>query len=125
MNSNNSGWNKHPDYQIEIKRVNKHIFIQVNGEKIVDSSRVLLLCEQNHEPVYYFPREDVKMEYLQKIAKHTTCPFKGAACHWALKFKNTQISIAAWSYEQPYKHVINIKNHIAFYPEVLEFANVS
>ncbi|MFV1985601.1 MAG: DUF427 domain-containing protein [Thiohalomonadales bacterium] len=124
MNSNSSGWRKHPDYQIEIKLINKHIFIQINGEKIVDSSKVLLLCEQNHEPVYYFPRQDVKMLYMQKIEKQTTCPYKGEASHWSLKLQHTQIRIAAWSYEQPYEQVIDIKNHIAFYPEVMVFVNI-
>lgn len=111
-----------PDYQIDIKRHDKRVVIVIDGEKIVDSSQALLLCEQDHDQVYYFPHWDVTMQFMEKITKKISCLYKGEASHWSLNIKNTKITIAAWSYENPMEQVSRIKNYIAFYPEVMKYA---
>lgn len=120
MKNNDSAWLTHPDYQINISLVKKHACILMNKVMIADSHQALLLSEQNHSPVYYFPRQDVRMELLHKISKITFCPFKGEATHWALFTNDAQVKVAAWSYEDPFEQVSAIKNHIAFYPDVLD-----
>lgn len=120
MNNKKSEWLAHPDYQIDISNVNKHISILVNEKMLADSHQTLLLSEQDHPPVYYIPRTDVRMELLHKVNKVTFCPFKGEATYWALKENSGQLKIIAWGYEKPFEQVSAIKNSIAFYPDQLD-----
>ncbi|MFV2061760.1 MAG: DUF427 domain-containing protein [Gammaproteobacteria bacterium] len=122
MKSNSSAWLAQPNYQIDITPVNKRIVIKIDNQIILDSQNALLLSEQGHHAVYYFPASDIKMAYLEKISKETFCPFKGSARHWSLLFNNRTIEIAAWSYEQPFEQVKSIKDYIAFYPAVMKNA---
>ncbi len=117
-----SAWAVKPDYKINITRSKSRVGIVVNSEKIVVSNRVLLLSEQDHAPVYYFPRDDINMRMLHKTDKVTFCRFKGEAEHWSLSSDGIDIAVAAWSYVMPYREVARIKNYIAFYPEVLKYS---
>lgn len=115
---NQSAWSKHPDYKIDIKPDESHISVILSGDLIADSQQTLLVQEQDHQPVVYFPRQDVRMEWLISTTKTSFCPFKGTARHWSLDNKDQHIEVAAWSYEDPFPQVNQIKNYIAFYPEV-------
>ena len=44
--------------------------VYFNSECIADSKAMMLLCETDHLPLYYFPKKDVRMACLQpsKIA---------------------------------------------------------
>lgn len=119
---NQSIWSQHPDYKIDIISRDSEISISFNGELIAQSQHTLLLQEQDHQPVVYFPRQNVRMELLHSIAKTSFCPFKGNASYWSLDIEGHQIEMAAWSYEDPFPEMSRIKNYIAFYPEV--FSNL-
>jgi len=115
-----SGWSEHPDYKIEIDTSDRPICMVYQETVIAESRRALLLREQVYAPVYYFPREDVRMEMFEPIEKLTVCPFKGEARHWRLRVGDEHIEVSAWSYEDPFEEVKQIKDHIAFYPEAGE-----
>ena len=112
-----SAWGENPDYRIDIETCDKPVRVVFNGETIADSQHTLLLQEQDHAPVYYFPREDVHMDRLKPTTKTTVCPFKGEASHWSLTVGGRHIEVAAWGYEDPFDEVNKIKGYIAFYPE--------
>lgn len=120
LKNKKSAWQEHPNYKIDISKIDKHICVLVNYEVIADSKQALLLCEQDHEPVYYFPREDVRFEKLHIIDTITYCPYKGEATHWALNTYSEQLKPIAWSYTEPFAQVNAIKSYVAFYPDVLD-----
>jgi len=120
VKENKSAWTEQPDYRIDIDACDNPVRVVFNGETIVDSENALLLREQDHAPVYYFPREDVRMDLLRPIEKISFCPFKGEAHHWALSLEAQHIEVAAWSYETPFSEVKKIKGYIAFYPEAVD-----
>ena len=117
---NRFAWNDHPDYKIEIERCKQPVQIVYNGETIADSRHALLVQEQEHAPVYYFPQQDVRIELLSPTKKITFCPYKGDANHWAITVKDQHLEAAAWCYENPFEQVNIIKNYIAFYPDVID-----
>lgn len=114
-----SGWQDNPDYQISITDYAKPVHIILDGQVLAASQNVLLLSEQAHAPVLYFPRRDVNLDKLQTSTQVTFCPYKGEASHWSFASGSQRIDPAAWSYEQPFDEVRQIKGYIAFYPEVL------
>ncbi|MFY0611293.1 MAG: DUF427 domain-containing protein [Hyphomicrobiaceae bacterium] len=105
----------HEGYRLNVTANPKRMRAVFNGQTIADSGDVLVLHETNYPPVYYFPRDDVVMQYLQPVDHLTHCPFKGDASYWLLNVGERQVANAAWSYPQPYDEAAVVKDHIAFY----------
>lgn len=49
----------------------KRIRVTFGGETIVDSKHAVLMYETRHQPVYYFPMADVRMDLLEETDKST------------------------------------------------------
>lgn len=62
----------------------------------------------------YYPREDVNMDYFVKSDTQYTCPWKGAATYYSVKYGDKIIKDAAWSYEEPKEKAKHIAGHVAF-----------
>ncbi len=110
-----SGLDSHPNYQIDFVPSGKRVKVVFNGVVVADSSRAMVMRETRHQPVYYLPREDIRMELLQRTAHHTHCPFKGNASYWTLTVGDKTTENAAWSYEEPFEEAAQVKDYLAFY----------
>ncbi|MDJ0511982.1 MAG: DUF427 domain-containing protein [Methyloceanibacter sp.] len=86
-----------------------------NGQTIADSHQVLLMHETRLAPVFYFPREDVRMDLFAKSNQLTHCPFKGNASYWTISVGSRSAEDAAWSYEAPYDESSLVEGYVAFY----------
>jgi uncharacterized protein (DUF427 family) len=98
--------------RISVRPAGVRVQVKANGEVIADTREAILLEETNHEPVYYIPRKDVRMERLERSQHRTYCPYKGEAAYFSLVGGAQN---AAWSYEDPYDEVSPIKDRLAFY----------
>jgi uncharacterized protein (DUF427 family) len=114
------GYRQHPEHHVDLAREPQRVQVVFNGEKIADSSNVITVKETGHDPVYYFPRQDVQMQRLVRSDHHTHCPFKGEASYYSLS-NDRPAKNAVWSYERPYDEVLEIKGRLAFYPENVHF----
>jgi uncharacterized protein (DUF427 family) len=96
----------------------KGVIVVRTGDGVIAESRnALLLRESGYEPVYYLPRQDVAMEFLDSSEKVTHCPHKGDATHFHVVGVSERIENGAWSYERPKAAAEAIAGHLAFYPE--------
>lgn len=89
--------------------------VRAGGAVLGESSAALELDEEGHDPVIYFPREDLAMAFLEPVERSSHCPHKGDASWFSIVTKSTTIPDAAWSYEKPLDGVAEIAGHIAFY----------
>lgn len=89
-----------PDHRITIEPCPKRIRAVVGDRTVVDSLAALLLLETGREPVYYFPRCDVRMDLLRASRHHDFCPWKGDACFWNMEGGDRTIKNAVWSLER-------------------------
>ncbi len=103
------------DYRIGIEPSGKHVKVVFNGEIIADSRRALILYETRLPAIYYVPREDIAMQFLEPSDHRTYCPFKGTANYWTVKVGDKSAENAAWSYEDPIEEALGIRGYIAFY----------
>lgn len=110
-----SGYEAHPEHKIDVSLKGALIQVVFNGEIIASSDRALLMAESRHSPVFYFPRDAVKMSLLEKTDLTSTCPFKGAASYWTIKVSDREAISAVWSYEDPLREVAGIQDYMAFY----------
>jgi uncharacterized protein (DUF427 family) len=95
--------------------------VALGGEVVADSGRTLIVRETNHDPVVYFPREDVRFDRLERTDHATFCPFKGEACYWTLRAGGCVEVNAVWSYEQPFPEVAGLKDRVAFYADRVDW----
>jgi uncharacterized protein (DUF427 family) len=109
-----------PDHPITLQAYDGRVSVRSGGETIAASERAKALHEADYPPVYYIPREDVRMEWLTRSEKMTHCPYKGDAAHFTYDAGERAIENVAWSYEAPFQAVKGIENHIAFYPDKVE-----
>lgn len=102
------------DHWVHAEESPKRLRVLFGGETIADSKRVILLREAECLPVYYFPKEDVRMDLLAPSVHHTHCPYKGRASYWTIKAGNGAAENAAWSYLDPNPECGEIKGCLGF-----------
>jgi uncharacterized protein (DUF427 family) len=107
------GFAGEPGYEITVEPSPKRVRVAVGDTVIADTVRARLLREMGHMPVYYFPREDVRMDLLSRTDHSTHCPFKGAS-YWSAAADGRVRKNAVWSYERPYDEMAQIAGYLAF-----------
>ena len=103
------------EYEIRVESCVKRVAVEFNGTPIADSKRALIVHETRLPPAYYFPREDVRLDFLAQTDFHTHCPFKGDATYWTLSVGGRIAENAAWSYETPYSQATPLRGYLSFY----------
>jgi uncharacterized protein (DUF427 family) len=104
-----------PGKALYLEPTPKRIRVEVGGEVIADSGRAMLLHESGHQPIYYFPPEDVRSEFFERSDRHTHCPKKGDASYYTIRVGDEVIEDGAWYYPEPLPGAPPIKDLIAFY----------
>jgi uncharacterized protein (DUF427 family) len=98
----------------------RHIQVVFNDAIIADTRQAKRVLETSHPPVYYIPAKDVKMEYLRPTDQASWCEWKGRAAYYTITVGDRQVSNAAWYYPQPNSSFEPIKDHVAFYPSLMD-----
>ena len=102
----------------------RHIQLVLNGVVIADTSRARRVLETSHPPVYYFPPEDVRMEYLERTGEASWCEWKGRAGYYTVRVGDRVVPDAAWFYPDPMPGYGAIRNHVAFFPQHMDACTV-
>jgi uncharacterized protein (DUF427 family) len=106
-----------PDHPMTIEPNTGRVVVAFAGETIADSTEAMALRESDYPPVFYVPRDDVKMELLTRTDHATHCPYKGDASYFTIDANGRSAQNAVWSYEDPYPAAATIKQYLAFYPD--------
>jgi uncharacterized protein (DUF427 family) len=106
-----------PDHPITLTENLSRIVVKVGGKVIADTRGAVTLREANYPPVYYIPLDDVALSQLVRTDHKTHCPYKGDASYYSIPAGGERSKNAVWRYENPYPAVIQIKDHVAFYPD--------
>jgi len=104
-----------PGKALYLEPTPKRIRVLVGGETIADSRHAALLHESGHQPIYYFPPEDVRSDLLEPSDRHTRCPKKGDASYYTIRAGSAVVEAGAWYYPDPLPEAPPIKDLIAFY----------
>lgn len=100
--------------QIKIRKLTGMHVVRAGGAVLGESTEVLELSESGHDPVLYFPRDDIAMAFLDASDHATHCPHKGDASYFSIVTKSTTLKNIAWSYETPLEPAARIAGHLAF-----------
>ena len=83
----------------------------------IHSNKVLKMSEVAHkiiDPVYYFPKESINLDYFEASSLETKCPLKGKAKYYHLKCNGERLENAAWIYHDIITPALKIKDWISF-----------
>ena len=117
MAEQESWYERYPDYRVDLSTGATPMKAVFNGAEVAASERPLIVAETNHEPVVYFPLEDVRLEFFAATDHHTFCPFKGEASYWTLDVNGETAENVLWAYPEPLPEVAGLKGFAAFYSD--------
>jgi uncharacterized protein (DUF427 family) len=109
-----------PDHPITIMENPKRVRALYQGHVIAETDHALALKEASYPVVQYFPREDVAMAFMSRTDRSTNCPYKGDAAYYSISRDGAVAENAVWTYEDPYPAMEQIRDHLAFYPNLVE-----
>lgn len=92
----------------------RQVRVQFGREIVASSKDVMLLRESPIELHYFFPKEHVKMELLEKSDHTTHSGYKGDAIYWHVKVGDRVAENAAWTYESAPEGRPDVSDYIAF-----------
>jgi len=113
-----SGFAARPDYRVDILARRNRVTVSVDAVVVADSARTLLVDEQDHGLVFYFPPEDVRLERFVADDRTSWCPYKGTATYRRLARHGPDV--LAWSYEHPHPEVTRLAGYVAFFQDVVD-----
>jgi uncharacterized protein (DUF427 family) len=113
-----------PDHRIEIDEAGIGVKVSRGSTLVAETKRGLHLREGSYPAVVYVPREDVRMDRLERSDHTTHCPFKGDATYYDLNndlnADDPRTRQIAWSYEDPFDQMLAIRGYLAFYSDRVE-----
>ena len=107
-----------PDYRVDILARRNRVTVFADGELLADSERCLLVDEQDHGLVFYFPPEAVRLDLFLPDDRTTRCPFKGTATY--RRYPSAGGEVLIWSYEEPYPEVARLAGYVAFFQDAVQ-----
>lgn len=81
------------------------------NDTVVAASDDCVVVEGNQ----YFPKDDVKAEYLKPSDYHTFCGWKGTASYYDVVVDGQVAGNGAWYYPEPMEGAEGITDRIAFW----------
>ena len=79
----------------------KRIRVEVGGETIADSRQVMMLHESGAQPMFYFPPEDVRQEFLRAERSAHPLPEEGRGLVLHDRGRWETVEDGAWYYPEP------------------------
>lgn len=85
----------------------------VDGVILAESENTVVV-EGNH----YFPPDSINWDHFTDTDLTTGCPWKGTASYYSVSVNGEEMTNVAWTYHEPKDAASEIKDHVAFYPQI-------
>jgi uncharacterized protein (DUF427 family) len=103
-----------------VEPTSRRIRVEFGGQVIADTTSALRVLETSHPPVYYLPPGDIAAGVLRPGARTTVCEFKGEASYFDVVVSDLVARNGAWSYRDPDPGYESLRDHVAFYPAMMD-----
>ena len=110
-----NGWILNPDYDVWFDPLPVRVGVAFGGDTIAESREARVMYELGHAPMYYLPRGDVNMDYLESTDRDTYCPYKGHASYWTVRAGSAVAENAIWTYATPHSELSHLEDMLGFY----------
>ena len=114
------GHPRDPHKRVEAIASSRHVVVELDGVRLAETTRPVLLFETGLPTRYYVPREDVEASALEPTSHRSLCPYKGVAdSYWSVPGVPDATDVA-WSYSAPLPAVGKVAGMVAFYNELVD-----
>jgi uncharacterized protein (DUF427 family) len=113
-----SAFAERPDYRVDILARRNRVTVGVGGQLLAASERCLLVDEQDHGLVFYFPADDVRLDLFVPDDRTSVCPYKGLATY--RRYPRDGGDVFIWSYEEPFPEVARLRGYVAFFQDAVD-----
>ena len=99
----------------------RRLILKYKNEIIADTREALILKEVGksvYNPVFYLPKDAVKIKLVPEPGRQSHCPIKGDASYWNIEGGFTD-NYFAWSYEEALPRSKKIQGYLAFNMEYI------
>lgn len=97
-----------------------HLRVEFSGRCIAETSNGVRTLETSHPPTYYFPPNAIMVSALKPSDHSSFCEWKGEASYFHVELAGKRVENAAWSYPTPTSSFVILRDHVAFYPSLME-----
>lgn len=101
-----------PKSEVRIEPSNKRVRVYLGGQVVADTVRPLLVWEVPHYPAYYFPVEDVRMEWLTPDGEIRRSPSRGDGELFTVRANGAMAQGAAMRY--PDSPIEQLRDRVRF-----------
>ena len=100
------------------------IVIEHAGTTVADTCASVRTLETSHPPSYYIPLCDIAPGVLRRADGSSLCEWKGAAIYWDVVIGDIVLPRVGWSYPNPTRTFVQLRDHVAFYPAPFDRCSV-
>ena len=97
-----------------------HLVVVLGGVTIAETRGAYRVLETSHPPNYYFPPGSVLNGALVPVDGSSFCEWKGRAHYFDVRGGDRVASRAAWGYAAPSERFAAIRDHVAFFPGLMD-----
>jgi uncharacterized protein (DUF427 family) len=97
---------------------NRPVLVKSGAQELASTQSSYRLCETASPPTFYLPPSSVAWDHLVPAPGASLCEWKGQAQYWAVA-EQPQVAVA-WNYPDPRGPYAALKDHMAFYPALVE-----
>ena len=97
----------------------RRILVKSGPQIVASTNRSYRIMETASPPTFYLPPQDIDWNLLKAVEGGSMCEWKGLAAYWGLS-SSPDSRIVGWSYPEPTPAFTRIRDHVSFYPGVLE-----
>lgn len=101
-----------------------HVMIEHDKQVIADTRASVRTLETSHPPTYYIPPDSIAAGILRRAEGHSFCEWKGSAVYWDAMIGATVMHRVGWSYPDPTRAFVSLRDHVAFYASPFDRCSV-
>ncbi len=105
---------KDPYTRVDTRETSRRVEVVVNGVKIADTKKAVMLLETGQPHRYYIPKADVQMGLLRETGRTMESTYKGTASYYDIEAGGETAELVAWIYEDPIAESGRIAGYICF-----------
>jgi len=99
----------------KLERTSRHLKVEFAGEIVAETRNSFRVLQTNHPPVYFFPPDDVRREYVVVGTGEVHCEWLGDALRLSVRVGSRFSEHAALMYPEPDHSYIALRDCVAFY----------
>lgn len=108
-----------------LEDTDKHLKVIFNGMVLAETNRGKRVLETSHPPVYYFPPEDIKLEYLMESPRKGWCEWKGGYQYYDISIGDRQVNSGCWRYIVPTPNFVTLQDYYGFFANLMDACYVN